>query len=129
MTTARCSESLGSGFIVDAKGYIITNNHVVEKADKIYVKLSTDPDAQDLGVPRALSAPTRRPTSPSSRSTPARRCPPSSWATPNAQVGDWVEAIGSPFALSQTVTAGIVSAKNRTIEPGAARPVPALHSD
>ena len=44
-------ESLGSGFIVDAKGYIITNNHVVDKADKIYVKLSTDPDTQDLGRP------------------------------------------------------------------------------
>ncbi len=44
-------ESLGSGFIVDAKGYIITNNHVIEKADKIYVKLSTDPDTQDLGRP------------------------------------------------------------------------------
>ncbi len=44
-------ESLGSGFIVDPKGYIITNNHVIEKADKIYVKLSTDPDTQDLGRP------------------------------------------------------------------------------
>jgi serine protease Do len=44
-------ESLGSGFIVDSKGYIITNNHVIEKADKIYVKLSTDPDTQDLGRP------------------------------------------------------------------------------
>ena len=44
-------ESLGSGFIVDPKGYIITNNHVIEKADKIYVKLSTDPDSQDLGRP------------------------------------------------------------------------------
>ena len=41
-------ESLGSGFIVDSKGYIITNDHVVDKADKIYVKLSTDPDTQDL---------------------------------------------------------------------------------
>src|SRR4029077_8728267 len=44
-------ESLGSGFIVDAKGYTITNNHVVDKADKIYVKLSADPDTQDLGRP------------------------------------------------------------------------------
>jgi serine protease Do len=44
-------ESLGSGFIVDSKGYIITNNHVVDKADKIYVKLSTDPDTVDQGRP------------------------------------------------------------------------------
>jgi len=44
-------ESLGSGFIVDPKGYIITNYHVVEKADKIYVKLSTDPDNADEGRP------------------------------------------------------------------------------
>ena len=44
-------ESLGSGFIVDPKCYIITNNHVIEKADKIYVKLSTDPDNQDQGRP------------------------------------------------------------------------------
>ena len=44
-------ESLGSGFIVDPKGYIVTNFHVVEKADKIYVKLSTDPDNQDPGRP------------------------------------------------------------------------------
>ena len=44
-------ESLGSGFIVDPKGYIITNYHVIEKADKIFVKLSTDPDGEDMGRP------------------------------------------------------------------------------
>jgi serine protease Do len=113
-------ESLGSGFIVDAKGYIITNYHVVEKADKIYVKLSTDPDTQDLGRPARvigtdkatdlavikIDTSTALPTVKLGNSdTPA--------------VGDWVEAIGSPFALSQTVTAGIISAKNRTIDPGA----------
>ena len=48
---AQVQESLGSGFIVDPKGYIITNYHVIEKADKIYVKLSTDPDTTDLGRP------------------------------------------------------------------------------
>jgi len=52
-TTARCMNRSGSGFIVDPKGYIINNYHVIEKADKIYVKLSTDPDNQDLGRPRA----------------------------------------------------------------------------
>ncbi len=61
-------ESLGPGFIVDSKGYIITNYHVVEKADKIYVKLSTDPDTQDLGRPaRVIGTDKATPTSRSSR--------------------------------------------------------------
>ena len=58
-------ESLGSGFIVDPRGYILTNNHVVDKADKIYVKLSTDPDnPTDMAAPRRSSASIRTPTSP-----------------------------------------------------------------
>ncbi len=55
-------ESLGSGFIVDPKGYIITNDHVIDKADKIYVKLSTDPDTRIWAVRRASSAWTKPPT-------------------------------------------------------------------
>jgi len=112
-------EALGSGFIVDSRGYIITNNHVVDKADKIYVKLSTDPDndkgrpAKVVGVDPAtdiavikIDAPAPLPTVKLGNSE-------------GAQVGDWVLAIGSPFSLSETVTAGIVSAKNRSIdEPG-----------
>jgi len=114
-------EALGSGFIVDSRGYIITNNHVVDKADKIYVKLSTDPEndtehgrpAHVVGVdPETdiavikIDAPQPLPTVKLGNSE-------------GAQVGDWVLAIGSPFSLSETVTAGIVSAKNRSIdEPG-----------
>jgi serine protease Do len=113
-------ESLGSGFIVDAKGYIITNNHVVEKADKIYVKLSTDPDSQDLGRPARVIG-TDKATDLAvikiDTNTPLPTVKLGNSDT--ASVGDWVEAIGSPFALSQTVTAGIISAKNRTIDPGA----------
>lgn len=113
-------ESLGSGFIVDAKGYIITNNHVVDKADKIYVKLSTDPDTQDLGRPARVIG-TDKATDLAvikiDTSTPLPTVKMGN--SDNTQVGDWVEAIGSPFALAQTVTAGIISAKNRTIEPGA----------
>jgi serine protease Do len=114
-------ESLGSGFIVDSKGYIITNYHVVEKADKIYVKLSTDPDTQDLGRPARVIG-TDKATDlavikiDTSAPLPTVKLGNSDTAT----VGDWVEAIGSPFALSQTVTAGIISAKNRTIDQGAA---------
>jgi serine protease Do len=113
-------ESLGSGFIVDPKGYIITNNHVIEKADKIFVKLSTDPDTQDLGRPARVIG-TDKATDLAvikiDTNTPLPTVKLGNSDT--AEVGDWVEAIGSPFALSQTVTAGIISAKHRTIEPGA----------
>jgi len=114
-------EALGSGFIVDSRGYIITNNHVVDKADKIYVKLAIDGDnptdhgrpAHVVGVDSEtdiavikIDAPEPLPTVKLGNSE-------------GAQVGDWVLAIGSPFSLSETVTAGIVSAKNRSIdEPG-----------
>jgi serine protease Do len=113
-------ESLGSGFIVDSKGYIITNDHVVDKADKIYVKLSTDPDTQDLGRPArviGIDKATDLAVIKIDTSTPLPTVKMGN--SDEAQVGDWVEAIGSPFALAQTVTAGIISAKNRTIEPGA----------
>ena len=113
--------ALGSGFIVDSRGYIITNNHVVDKADRIYVKLSTDPDggpgdngrpAHVIGVDKdtdiaviKIDAKEPLPTIKLGNSD-------------GAQVGDWVLAVGSPFALAKTVTAGIVSAKNRAIEGG-----------
>ena len=111
--------ALGSGFIVDPRGYIITNNHVVDHADKIYVKLSTDPDggpgdngrvATLIGVDKdtdiaVIKIDTQEPL-------PTVKLGNSD----GADVGDWVLAIGSPFDLSQTVSAGIVSAKNRSID-------------
>ncbi len=112
-------ESLGSGFIVDSKGYIITNDHVIDKADKIYVKLSTDPDTEDLGRPArviGVDKATDLAVIKIDTSTPLPTVKMGNSDT--AQVGDWVEAIGSPFALAQTVTAGIISAKNRTIDEG-----------
>jgi len=113
-------ESLGSGFIVDSRGYIITNNHVVEKADKIFVKLSTDPDTQDLGRPARVIGTDKATDLAVIKIDTSSPLPTVKMGNSDtAQVGDWVEAIGSPFALSQTVTAGIISAKNRTIEPGA----------
>ncbi len=114
--------ALGSGFIVDPRGYIITNNHVVDKADKIYVKLSSDPDdavdpgrvATVVGVDKdtdiaVIKIDTKEPL-------PTIKLGNSD----GAQVGDWVLAIGSPFSLSKTVTAGIISAKNRSIEEASA---------
>jgi serine protease Do len=113
-------ESLGSGFIVDSKGYIITNDHVIDKADKIYVKLSTDPDSQDLGRPaRVIGVDKATDLAVIKIDTSAPLPTVKMGNSDTAQVGDWVEAIGSPFALAQTVTAGIISAKNRTIDQGA----------
>ena len=109
-------QALGSGFIVDPRGYIITNNHVVDKADKIYVKLAGDPDeggrlqgrpATVIGVdPETDMAVIKIDTK-----TPLPTIKLGN--SDGAQVGDWVLAIGSPFGLSQTVSAGIVSAKDR----------------
>ena len=112
-------ESLGSGFIVDPKGYIITNYHVVEKADKIFVKLSTDPDTQDHGREARVIGTDKATDLAVIKIDTDKPLPTVKLGNSDTvQVGDWVEAIGSPFALSQTVTAGIISAKNRTIEPG-----------
>ncbi len=114
--------ALGSGFIVDSRGYIITNNHVVDKADKIFVKLSNDPDggpgdeghpAKVIGVDKDTDIAVIKIET--KESLPTIKLGNSD----GAQVGDWVLALGSPFSLSKTVTAGIVSAKNRSIdEPG-----------
>ena len=111
-------ESLGSGFIVDPKGYIITNNHVVDKADKIFVKLSTDPESEQGRPARVIGV--DKDTDIAVIKIDAKEPLPTVKLgnSESAQVGDWVIAIGSPFDLSQTVTAGIVSAKNRTIEKG-----------
>ncbi len=115
-------ESLGSGFIVDPKGYIITNYHVIEKADKIYVKLASDPDTSDLGRPARLIGTDRATDLAVIKIDASSPLPTVKLGnSDNAEVGDFVEAIGSPFDLSQTVTAGIISAKNRTLpEEGAA---------
>jgi len=114
-------DSLGSGFIVDPKGYIITNNHVVEKADEIYVKLSTDPDTTDLGRKARVIGVDKATDLAVIKIETDKPLPTVKLGnSDSAAVGDWVIAIGSPFSLSQTVTAGIISAKNRTIDPGVA---------
>jgi serine protease Do len=114
-------DSLGSGFIVDPKGYIITNNHVVEKADEIYVKLSTDPDTTDLGRRARVIGVDKATDLAVIKIETDKPLPTVKLGNSDTTaVGDWVIAIGSPFSLSQTVTAGIISAKNRTIEQGVA---------
>jgi serine protease Do len=103
--------SLGSGFIIDKEGYIVTNNHVVENADQIKVKLANE-EAYDATVvgrdPKTDLALIK--ISATSELTPIQM-----GDSDSLDVGDWVVAIGSPFGLEQTVTAGIVSAKGRII--------------
>ncbi len=112
-------ESLGSGFIVDPKGYIITNDHVIDKADKIYVKLSSDPDTTDPGRLAHVIGTDKATDLAVIKIDTDKPLPIVTMGNSDtSQVGDWVEAIGSPFALAQTVTAGIISAKNRTIDQG-----------
>ena len=109
--------SLGSGVIVDAKGYIVTNRHVVEKADRIRVKLqdenpaSPGHDAKLVGMDQETDLAVIKIEV--DHPLPAAKIGNSD----GMQVGDWVLAIGSPFGLQETVTAGIVSAKGRNIVP------------
>ena len=109
--------SLGSGVIVDPKGYIVTNRHVVEKADRVRVRFEDDPpgvqhDAKVIGTDQETDLAVIKVDI--DRSLPAAKMGNSD----SMQVGDWVLAVGSPFGLSETVTAGIVSAKGRDIVPG-----------
>jgi serine protease Do len=109
---------LGSGFIVDPRGYILTNNHVIDKADRIYVKLTTDP-TNDQGHRATVVGVDKDTDLAVIKIDVGHELPTVKLGNSDAaQVGDWVEAIGSPFDLAQTVTAGIVSAKNRNIEGG-----------
>ncbi len=111
-------ESLGSGFIVDPRGYIITNNHVVDRADRIFVRLASDPDgnqgrpAKVVGVDKATDIAVLK------IQTDAPLPIVKMGNSDGVEVGDWVMAIGEPFGLAKTVTAGIISSKNRTVEPG-----------
>ena len=111
-------ESLGSGFIVDPRGYIITNNHVVDKADRIFVTLASDPagsqgrPAKVVGVDKATDIAVIKIAT--DQPLPTVKVGNSD----GVEVGDWVMAIGEPFGLAKTVTAGIISSKNRSVEPG-----------
>jgi serine protease Do len=107
-------KSLGSGFIIDADGYILTNNHVVEDADEIKVILKDHKEYEAKVIGRDSK-------------TDIALIKIKSWKglqmiklgdSDELRVGDWVMAIGNPFGLENTVTAGIVSAKGRVIGAG-----------
>ncbi|HEY8671148.1 MAG TPA: Do family serine endopeptidase [Terriglobales bacterium] len=108
--------SLGSGVLVDPKGYIVTNRHVVEKADRVRVRLQDDPpgvqhDAKVIGTDQETDLAVIKIDL--DHALPVAKLGNSD----SMQVGDWVLAVGSPFGLQATVTAGIVSAKGRNIVP------------
>ncbi|WP_461507898.1 Do family serine endopeptidase [Rhodopirellula baltica] len=101
-------EGQGSGVIVREDGYILTNNHVVEDADEVYVELSDDRrlEAEVVGTDPETDLAVLKIEADNLRAI--------AFGDSDAiQVGDWVLAIGSPFGLDQTVTAGIISGKNR----------------
>ena len=113
------SRSLGSGVILNSNGYIITNFHVVDGADRIRVKLKDDPqgvlrDAKLIGTDRETDLAVIKIDPPRDGSLSVAKLGNSE----AMQVGDWVLAVGSPFGLENTVTAGIVSASGRNINPG-----------
>ncbi len=106
--------SLGSGFIVDSSGYIVTNNHVIQDADEITVALQDDTrlKAEVVGRdPKTDMAVLK--VKPTGKLRAVRF-----GDSDKARVGDWVLAIGNPFGLGGSVTAGIISARNRDINSG-----------
>ena len=106
--------SLGSGFIVDAAGYIVTNNHVIKDADEITVALQdgTRLEAEVVGRDPKTDIAVLK-VKPTGKLTAVRF-----GDSDKARVGDWVVAIGNPFGLGGSVTAGIISARNRDINSG-----------
>ncbi len=106
--------SLGSGFIIDKEGYIVTNNHVIEDADEIQVKLNDGDEFDAEIIGRDDSTDLALIKIDAERDLPVVKMGNSD----DLKVGQWVLAIGSPFGLEHTVTAGIVSAKGRTIGSG-----------
>ncbi len=107
----RQSAALGSGFIIDEKGIIITNNHVIQDADDIIVRVNGDQEfkAQVLGADPLMDIAVLQ------LETNEKFIPVTFGDSDKARIGDWVIAIGNPFGLGGTVTAGIISARNRSI--------------
>ncbi len=109
----RDTTSLGSGFVISSDGYVLTNSHVVKDADEIVVKLS---DHREL-LAKVIGTDAR--TDVALLKVDAKDLPAVTIGNPNKlQVGEWVLAIGSPFGFEQSVTAGIVSAKGRSLPGG-----------
>ena len=107
----RKSSALGSGFIIDEKGIVITNNHVIQDAEDIIVRVNGDKEykAKVLGADPLMDIAVLQ------LETDEKFIPVAFGDSDKARIGDWVIAIGNPFGLGGTVTAGIISARNRSI--------------
>lgn len=113
-TPRRRATALGSGFIISADGYIVTNNHVIDGADEITVRLHDGDtlEAELIGRDPKTDVALLK-------VEPEEDLPFVKWGdSDSARIGDWAMAIGNPFGLGGTVTAGIISARNRDINQG-----------
>ncbi|WP_366554391.1 DegQ family serine endoprotease [Aquibaculum sediminis] len=107
-------QGVGSGFIIDAEGYVVTNNHVIDQADDIRVRLS---DGRDLAA-ELVGSDSQTDVALLKVETD-KDLPAVEWGdSDDVRVGDWVLAVGNPFGLGGSVTAGIVSARGRDIQAG-----------
>ncbi len=110
----RRATSLGSGFIIDASGLVVTNNHVIAEADEISVRLSDGTQLKAVLVGRDAKTDLAL-----LKVEPKDKLPALKWGNSDkSRVGDWVLAIGNPFGLGGSVTAGIISARGRDINSG-----------
>lgn len=107
-------EALGSGFIIDKEGYIITNSHVISDAEKINVTLFDDTQLEA----KIIGKDTKTDIALIKIDTKKELTPVKLGDSDKIRVGDWILAIGNPFGLGGSVTAGIISAKSRDIESG-----------
>ena len=108
------TRALGSGFIIDSAGYVVTNNHVIDDADQITVTLQDGRKFEAKLVGRDAKTDVALLKIAGDGKLPALEFADSD----KARVGDWVIAVGNPFGLGGTVTAGIISARNRDIHSG-----------
>ena len=107
----RKTSALGSGFIIDEKGIVVTNNHVIQGAEDIFVRVDGNKDfkAKVIGSDSGMDLAVLQIES-------DEKFKPVKFGDSNStRIGDWVIAIGNPFGLGGTVTAGIISARNRSI--------------
>ena len=107
----RKSSALGSGFIIDEKGFVVTNNHVIQDAEDIIIRVNGDKEykAKVVGADPLSDIAVLK------LKTNDKFIPVKFGDSDKARIGDWVIAIGNPFGLGGTVTSGIISARNRSI--------------